>query len=86
MFFLDPRFLLNEHRHELSEQLVHDVHALLTCFHIIKSVTHGKEHRLHPSGVRRVVQFRISLRDVRDSDEGSSRLQGLQSFLEAVEP
>ena len=86
MFFLDPRFLLNEHRHELSEQLAHDVHALLSCVHVINGMAHREEHRLHPSGVRRVVQFRISLRDVRDSDEGSSRLHGLQSFLEAVEP
>ena len=52
MFFLDSCFLLNEHRHELSEQLSHDVHALLSCDHVINGMAHSEEHRLHPSGVR----------------------------------
>ena len=52
MFFLDSRFLLYEYRHKLTEKLTHDVHALLTCDHVINGMAHSEEHRLHPSGVR----------------------------------
>lgn len=85
MFFLDPRLLLDENRHELTEQLAHDVHALLPCGHVINGMAHGEEYRLDTPSMRRVIQFRIALRDVRDSDEGSSGLKRLQGFLEAVE-
>ena len=49
MFFLDSRFLLYEYRHELSEELPHDIHALLACLHIIEGVPHGQKDRLHSS-------------------------------------
>ena len=75
MFFLDSRFLLYEHRHELSEQLPHDIHALLSCLHIIKSMTHGKEHRLHSTSVRCGVELRVTLGDVTDSDKVDSGLK-----------
>ena len=83
MFFLDSRFLLYEYRHKLTEQLTHDVHALLTCFHIIESVTHGKEHRLHSSSVRCGVELRVTLGDVTDSDKVGSGLKAVDALLKA---
>ena len=83
MFFLDSRFPLYEYRHKLTEQLKHDVHALLTCFHIIKSVTHGKEHRLHSSSVRCGVELRVTLGDVTDSDKVGSGLKAVDALLKA---
>lgn len=68
MLFLNSRFLLDEHRHELPEQLTHGVHALLTSLHIVKSMSHGEEHRLHSSGVRCGVQLRIALGNIRDGN------------------
>ena len=85
MFFLAPRLLLDENRHELAEQLAHDVHALLPCGHVINGMAHGEEYRLDTPSMRRVVQLRIALRDVRDSDKGGCGLKRLQGFLEAVE-
>ena len=83
MFFLDSRFLLYEYRHKLTEQLKHDVHALLTCFHIIKSVTHGKEHRLHSSSVRCGVELRVTLGDVTDTNKVGSGLKAVDALLKA---
>ena len=64
MFFLDSRFLLYEHRHELSEKFPHDIHALLACLHIIESVPHGEKDRLHSSSVRCGVELCVTLSDV----------------------
>ena len=85
MFFLDSRFLLYEYRHKLTEQFTHDIHALLTCFHIIKSVTHGKEHRLHFSSVRCGVELRVTLGDVTDSNKVGSGLKAVDALLKAFE-
>ena len=68
MFFLALRFLLDEHKHELPEQLTHGVHALLTSLHIVKGMAHDEEHRLHSSGVRCGVQLRIALGNIRDGN------------------
>ena len=81
VLFFDSRFLLYEYRHKLTEQLTHDVHALLTCFHIIKSVTHGKEHRLHSSSMRCGVELRVTLGDVTDSDKVGSGLKAVDALL-----
>ena len=64
VLFFDSRFLLYEHRHELSEQLSHDIHALLSCLHIIKGMSHGQKDRLHSSSVRCGVELRVTLSDV----------------------
>ena len=61
VLFFDSRFLLYEHRQELSEQLPHDIHALLACLHIIESVPHGEKDRLHSSSVRCGVELCITL-------------------------
>ena len=83
MFFFDSRFLLYEYRHKLTEELTHYIHALLTCLHIIKSVTHGKEHRLHSSSVRCGVELRVTLGDVTDSDKVGSGLKAVDALLKA---
>ena len=64
MLFFDSRFLLYEHRHELSEEFPHDIHALLACLHIIESVPHGAKDRLHSSSVRCGVELCVTLSDV----------------------
>ena len=86
MFFLDSRFPLYEYRHKLTEQLKHDVHALLTCFHIIKSVTHGKEHRLHSSSVRCGVELRVTLGDVTDTNKVGSGLKVVKCLFKTFKP
>ena len=83
MFFLDSRFLLYEYRHKLTEQLKHDVHALLTCFHIIKSMAHSEKHRLHSSSVRCCVELRVTLGNVTDSDKVGSGLKAVDALLKA---
>ena len=85
MLFFDSRFLLYEHRHELSEELPHDIHALLACLHIIESVPHGQKDRLHSSSVRCGVELRVTLSDVTDSNEIGSRLKGVNAFFEAFQ-
>ena len=86
MFFLDSRFLLYEYRHKLTEQLTYDVHALLTCSHIIKSVTHGKEHRLHSSSVRCGVELRVTLGDVTDTNKVGSGLKVVKCLFKTFKP
>ena len=53
--------LLNEHGHELPEQLTHDIHTLLTGGHVVEGVAHGEEDSLYAARVGCVVQFGISL-------------------------
>ena len=85
MFCLDSRFLLYEHRHELTEELPHDIHALLSCLHIIEGVPHGQKDRLHSSSVRCGVELCVTLSDVTDSDEIGCRLKGVNAFFEAFQ-
>ena len=85
MFFLDSCLLQNEDRHELPEELTHGVHALLPRLHVVHFVSHRQEHRLHPSGVRCDVQFRITLRYVRHTDEVRSGLHDVQRLFEPLE-
>ena len=81
MFFLDSRFLLYEHRHKLTEELAHDIHTLLACHHVIESMTHSKEHRLHSSSVRCGIELRVSLGDVTDTNEVGSGLKVVMCFF-----
>ena len=83
MFFFDSRFLLYEHRHELSEQFPHDIHALLSCLHIIEGVPHGQKDRLHSSSVRCGVELRVTLGDITDSDKVGSGLKAVDALLKA---
>lgn len=86
MMLLDPCLLLDENRHELTEEFPHGVHALLACLHIIEGVPHGHEDRLHSSSVRCGVELCVTLSNVTDSDEIDCRLKGVNAFFEAFQP
>ena len=85
MFFLALRFLLDEHKHELPEQLTHGVHALLTSLHIVKGMAHDEEHCLHYSSVRCVVKFRIALGNIRDGNEVGSGLKVVKTLFKTFQ-
>ena len=83
MFFLDSRFLLYEYRHKLTEELAHDIHTLLASLHVIESMAHSEEHRLHSSSVRCCVELRVTLGDVTDTNKVGSGLKVVKVALQA---
>lgn len=80
-----PTRFLDEHRHELPEQLTHGVHALLTSLHVVKGMAHGEEHRFHSSSVRCGVQFRIALGNIRDGNEVGSGLKVVKTLFKTFQ-
>ena len=86
MFFLDSRFLLYEYRHKLTEELAHDIHTLLASLHVIESMAHSEEHRLHSPSVRCGVELRVTLGDVTDTNKVGSGLKVAKYFFKTFKP
>ena len=86
MFFLDPRFLLYEYRHKLTEELAHDIHTLLASLHVIESMAHSEEHRLHSPSVRCGVELRVTLGDVTDTNKVGSGLKVVKCLFKTFKP
>ena len=77
--------LKNEHRHELSEQLLHHIEALGASGHVIYGVAHGEENSFDTASTGRVVEFGVAVGYIRYAHKIVCCLHFAECFLEAVQ-
>lgn len=83
--FFELYALKNEHRHELSEQLLHHIEALGASGHVINGVAHGEENSFDTASTGRVVEFGVAVGYIRYAHKIVCCLHFAECFLEAVQ-
>ena len=83
--FFELHALENEHRHELSEQLLHHIEAVGASGHVINGVAHGEENSFDTASPWRVVEFGIAVCYIRNAYKIVCLLHFAECFLEAFQ-